>query len=813
MSNNCQKNILPIPQIVECVSGNFVFQPNTSILGGKDANTLLLQEFLKRELELTIRMTSTPLQKSNFITFLPIENNNKLVKDKGLEANELFQKEGYILEITSDKIVIKSNTPAGFYYAVHSLQFLIQSRTNPNAIPCCQIIDWPHFSMRGITDDISRGQVSTIDNFKKVIRFIAHYKMNIYMPYLEDLVQLKSYPTIGKKRGALSIEELLEIQNFAAEHHIEIIPIFQTLGHWENLLFQDDFIDLADFPGSASLDVTSEKVYEFLENVISEIAPIFKSVYFHIGADESFDVGRGATRKAAQRHGIASVHAKHYRRVIDIVKKYDKQIMMYGDIVLEHPMILNELPKDVVLFDWHYEASAHYPSTEIFRKSNQPFIVSPGIQNWSRIFPDLTIALGNIKQFIQDGFDNGAIGAITSNWGDFGGANFRELNYYPYAYAAEMAWNVNGADIVQFENNFFQDFYGIENSTFASVYHLLSKMSEYYDLDHLFAHPFYPLADKLDKNVHRAYEHEHFGFFLKREIETLRLLACRNREHLDYLELCSDMYQWIGTLTKAKIQLYQLLNYQFDSPQKGPILMELNKRLEECLTGLEHINKTYAELWCLNNSPDNLEIILGLFERVKIYLKAKRDEIQNANFEFNGRLDSHFITHPRGIVNGDLDEIYFRKKINLDTVPEKAWFQIIANSFAHVWINGTEIGHVVARRSLSGVAEQWRVKAWDVKKHLVEGENIIAIRVRNYVPGENASANIWFEFPDEKLVIKSDEHWKVFTHKAPHWRSLKYNDSYWVPATIEKNNWIIARPYFEYDLPSRIEFFSETVDF
>jgi hexosaminidase len=813
MSINSQLNILPTPQYLKKATGDYVFNSDIVISGKKSSSTLLLQKVLKDELKFSITISSNPPLNSNVIKFLSIKEDQKLLQEKGLYANDLFKKEGYILEIDNNKIVVQSNTQAGFYYAIQSLQYLLQSRTGPNAIPCCLIIDWPNFAMRGITDDISRGQVSTMDNFKKIIKFIAHNKMNIYMPYLEDLVHFKTYPSIGKNRGALGTDEILELQKYAAEHHVEIIPIFQTLGHWENLLFQDEFVDLADFPGSASLDVTSEKVYEFLENMISEIAPIFESVYFHMGADESFDVGRGATRQAAKRHGIASVHAKHYNRVIEIIKKYDKKIMMYGDIVLQHPMILNEIPKDVILFDWHYEASEHYASTEIFSKANQPFIVSPGIQNWSRIFPDLAIALANTKQFIKDGYDNGAIGAITSNWGDFGGANFRELNYYPYAYAAEMAWNVNGADLVHFEKNFFQDFYGAENSTFASVYHLLSKMSDYYDLDHLFAHPFYPMENKLDKNIQRAYEHEHFSFQLKREINALRLVASRNRAHLDYLELCANMYQWIGKLSNAKVQLYQLLNYQYDSPRREGLVLDLEKRLLECYNDLDEIYRNYEILWCLNNKPDNLLIILGLLERVKIYLKAKKNDLQIGNFEFNGRLDSSFITHPRGIVQGHLDEVYLRKEINISKIPEKAWLQIIANSHAFVWINGKIVGHVVARRSLSGVAEQWRVKAWKVKEYLVEGVNTIAVRVRNYVPEENASANIWFECLNDNLLIKSDEHWKAFIEEEPNWLSANYDDSYWVPATIEKNNWIIAKPYFANDLPSRIEFFSETVDF
>ena len=251
-----------------------------------------------------------------------------ILKENGLEFNEKMAKEGYALIVKRHNVILMAKTTTGLFYAIQSLQFLLRNRGETNALPCVKIVDWPNFTMRGITDDISRGQVSIMDNFKKIIRFLVHYKMNVYMPYLEDLLQFKSYPSIGKNRGALSAAECIELQDYAKQYHVDIIPIFQALGHWENLLFQTEFIELADFPGSASLNTTNDKAYQFLERTLAEIVPLFRSVYFHIGADESFDVGKGASRQNACRHGIATIHARHYHRVINILKKYNMYLSL-----------------------------------------------------------------------------------------------------------------------------------------------------------------------------------------------------------------------------------------------------------------------------------------------------------------------------------------------------------------------------------------------------------------------------------------------------------------------------------------------------
>jgi hexosaminidase len=227
-------------------------------------------------------------------------------------------------------------------------------KTENNQLDFLEIVDWPDMKVRGISDDVSRGQVSTLENFKKIIRHIARYKMNTYMPYLEDMLIFKDHPLIGKDRGALTREEITEILIFAEKYYVEVIPIFQTLGHYENLLVLEEYVKYAEFPGAASLSVSNDSVYIFLEEMLKEVFEMFPSEYFHMGADESYDVGLGESKYLVDETDIATVHANHYKKVYDICKKYGKKVLMYGDIILQHPEILSQIPKDIIIVDWHY---------------------------------------------------------------------------------------------------------------------------------------------------------------------------------------------------------------------------------------------------------------------------------------------------------------------------------------------------------------------------------------------------------------------------------------------------------------------------
>ncbi len=751
----------------------------------------LRKEFFSKKIEINLYKNDPPERHAVYL-LLPDQMKDVLKKHKQ-SFGPFMDKEGYIIIVEADSVYLFTRTPRGLFYAIKTLMWLAGGK---DQIPGCVIRDWPDFGLRGISDDISRGQVSTMENFKKIIRFLADLKMNVYMPYLEDMYRFDCYPNIGGDRGALTKKECLALQDYADDHHVEIIPIFQTLGHYENILLQPEFRHLADFAGAGSLNVTDEAVYTFLKNVLDEICPIFRSIYFHIGADESWDVGMGASREAANRHGVASVHAKHYRRVIDMVKKYGKKVMMYGDIILDHPAILNEIPRDTVIVDWHYDIRPFYASTEFFQKSACQYLVSPGIHSWSRIFPNISAACANISAMIQSGLNNGAMGVILSNWGDFGGANFRELSYFPFAFGADKSWNYNGSQLEEFETKFFNYFYGTDDPGLSHIYHVLGKAAQGFKTDHFFGFPFYRPAHLAELTLRQA-ELPLLAKGVLRETEKLQTLK-KNHTHLDIFRLCAEMFLWFGRLSNVQLELFQ--NEQFDL--NDPTVIE--KKLEQLSSDLQEIKKKYEKIWLDSNRPENLHRILSLMDRMVRCLSLKREHILSSPEIADG--PPAFISHPLAL-NQPVSRVFLRKKFIVEK-PGKAWLQVIAESHAKIWINGEQLAEMYARRSLSAIVEAERVKVWDITDMLKRGDNCLAISVKNYDPQAIAAANVWLEPANDK-VICSDTYWKVCDDDTCGWNSLSFDDSYWLSTVEIASKWIFNRPRLGKGLPSRIEFYKE----
>ena len=479
-SNYSQQNNIPIvpsPQIVTVQNGRLNF---------KNGLKVTIKDALKKN------AGASSAKKGKVVPEVILE---QVEKADYADAPADLIDQSYSLEINTHGIRIKSVSPRGIFYGAMSLIQLLDKSTH-ETLPSVNIIDWPDMKIRGVSDDISRGQVSTLKNFERIIKFIARYKMNTYMPYIEDMIKFPEYPSIGENRGALSAGEIKNLVAYAQKYFVDIIPVFQTLGHYENILTQDEFVKYAEFPGAASLNVSSDSTYKFLFSLLDRVFKLFPSAYFHMGADESYDVGLGKSRHLVDEYGIAEVHADHYWKVYEYCKEHGKKVMMYGDIILKHPEILSMMPKDIIIVDWHYGPAEDYPSTKIFHDNGFKYIVSPASWNFLDSFPNNGKAVVNIMNMVKSGLNNGAEGMINSNWGDFGAETFKEFVLFNYAWSAQCAWNFRGSSLPEFSDNYFYDFFGIKDPAFSSIYAMLSSKDNQVTWNEIWRHPLLPFKYK-----------------------------------------------------------------------------------------------------------------------------------------------------------------------------------------------------------------------------------------------------------------------------------------------------------------------------
>src|SRR5262249_46226897 len=118
----------------------------------------------------------------------------------GLGMDSAFDRQGYVVEVAPDRIIVSARSGQGVFYGIQTLRQLLagprQGEEDPAgaAFPAVQIKDWPAMQWRGVHDDISRGPVPTLDYMKKQIRTCASYKLNLFSLYIEHVFEYENNP-------------------------------------------------------------------------------------------------------------------------------------------------------------------------------------------------------------------------------------------------------------------------------------------------------------------------------------------------------------------------------------------------------------------------------------------------------------------------------------------------------------------------------------------------------------------------------------------------------------------------------------------
>ena len=215
--------------------------------------------------------------------------------------------------------------------------------------------------------DCSRNAVPTVDTVKKIIRIVAMLGYDSVMLYTEDTLEVDGESVLGYMRGRYTKSELKEMDSYAAETGIELIPAIQTLAHFEKLRRwykdYDEHFDCGDI-----LMVGDERVYALIENIFKTLSECFTSRRVHIGMDEAYMLGRG---KYMDLHGCGSAFetfVSHLNKVAAIAERYGFSCVMWGDMLCSNTScgkgkdavipksVAERVPKNVEVAHWCYEA-------------------------------------------------------------------------------------------------------------------------------------------------------------------------------------------------------------------------------------------------------------------------------------------------------------------------------------------------------------------------------------------------------------------------------------------------------------------------
>jgi len=393
-----------------------------------------------KELELITEITDSRLLKA--LKKLPLAKGGVPLEI----AIEPSGGEGYNLDINVDKISISAKGEAGAFYAIQTLRQLF----GMDEVPCCRIDDEPDFSHRGFYHDITRGKVPTLDTLKKLVDEMAYFKLNSLQLYVEHTYEFKEFADSIERTGYITGEELRELDAYCNENFIEFIPSIPTFGHLFELLQKDKYKHLcevenfesdeffwADRMGHHTIDPTNEESFELVKSLIDQYAVNFTSDKFNICCDETFDLKIGKHKDL----DTARLYIDFVVKIINYVKSKGKKVMMWADILLNHPETIKELPEDVILLNWCYDKDPDEGGARTISGENRRQIVCPGTSTWLRLCENYSVEVSNICGMAKWGKKYGAEGILNTNWGDWGNPCSIEHAMFGLVFGAEKSWN------------------------------------------------------------------------------------------------------------------------------------------------------------------------------------------------------------------------------------------------------------------------------------------------------------------------------------------------------------------------------------
>lgn len=625
--------LIPYPQEICLEDGYFTFEKSVSACLSKpdDADDKFAITQFALEIEKVFSSTLT-------IDFEPLKVSADhalcVGKHEGLaelSADPDIGSEGYVLKVGRNGIMIVANGSSGLFYGIQTLKQLIRANSNGNAIPCQTIRDYPQIHWRGYSDDITRGSSPTLDFLKREIRIAAEYKLNFFTFYIEHQFEFKKHPKIGPPDGSLKPEELNELVEYAKQYHIEIIGCFQSFGHFANILKYPEYSHLGE--SGWIISPAFEESYKLLSDLYSDLVPLTPFEFFNICCDETQGLGEGPSKPMLEKVGIEGLYAYHINRIYDILKnKYGKRVMMWGDIALQHPGIISQLPKDIVILNWAYDPRDNFESTIVpFKNAGFEFFVCPGVSCWSRILPDFQTAIINIQHFYRDGAKHGALGAWNTTWDD-DGENFFNYNWHGILWGAECSWRPLESDIDRFNIAFDGCFFGSLQIKVSEAIVLLSQthsLPGYMGMnDGAFWRDFTNVGDNVSELRASSEKLRYITAEALALLEDAKSIATQNQDIIDYLIF--------GVLRMQLMALRQLAYFDAKTAKEENNEAKLSNAFDILKIALSthlKLRREYERLWFGENRPYALSWTLDRFDNsAKVY----RDVIElygNCNSE------------------------------------------------------------------------------------------------------------------------------------------------------------------------------------
>jgi hypothetical protein len=393
---------------------------------------------------------------------------------------------------------------------------------------------------------------------------------------------------------------------------------------------------------------------------VQDLVPVFPAPWFHAGGDETWDLGKGVNREAfAAEGGPGKLWAAHMSRVAGILRAKERRMLVWGDRALRAPEIIPQLPSDVIVATWAYNADDKFAEfITPFRKAGLDVVVCPSANNWSKPAPDYNIAVKNIGGFVAEGKRLGALGMLNTVWFDDGESLF-DVVWYPVVYSAACAWERESVPRERFDELYDWAFHRMDGKSIACAVH---KLGEVHELarraglgdaanEYLWLDPFIGRGAKLYPQLApHAASMRRLSEEAVEEIVSSRVRCKLHASTLDHLEFAARRMDWLGMKVQFSAELTSFYRQARENVQETRQvnyaflnMNVINGRVQDLRDATGEMKGQYRRLWLTVNKPYLLNSMLALYDRELLFWVNTTYKLEEARV---GYRQTHILPPP-----------------------------------------------------------------------------------------------------------------------------------------------------------------------
>ncbi len=318
------------------------------------------------------------------------------------------------------------------------------------------------FQRFGMMLDCSRNAVMKVPYVKQWLRQLALLGYNYVMLYTEDTYQLPGEPFFGYKRGGYTLEEVREVDAYAASLGIEVVACIQTLGHLHQILKWDRYAPVRDTLGVLRVD--APETYELIGKMLTFWKEALGTRRIHIGMDEAHDMGRGKFLDKQGYEPQFDIFSRHLARVSALCEAHGLSPMIWSDMFFRMgneahsyydratvipDAVREKIPANTQLVYWDYENKdkAFYREWICRHRelAGEPVMAS-GLWTWRRFWYDHATTEAAVRPCIEACREEKLSEVLFTLWGDGGSYCEFDSAWYGLIWAAELAYGADGAE-------------------------------------------------------------------------------------------------------------------------------------------------------------------------------------------------------------------------------------------------------------------------------------------------------------------------------------------------------------------------------